>query len=120
MSEEIKKRPFTPQRSMVSLIPGSPKMWLCNLKKTHNPNITINGESPDYPTARLDCFCIECLEMDEELYRIGRPVQASGSVDEKELARDYVGVWFTQKGYAQHKKERARCRECQCGEPKQE
>lgn len=77
--EDSEKHLVNPVRPMFTMRPGIPKMWVCNAKKG------------------LRIF-------DKERYRIGRPVSV-GSITTKELiAMDYVGVWFTPKGWAMYKK----------------
>lgn len=108
MSEEIQKKAFIPQRSIYSRNSKLPKMWLCNVKTTHGVTL-INADTPDKPTIELECFCTQCLEIDEDKYKYGRPVQC-GSVSEEELVKQgYVGLWYTRKGYEQHKKEMKEC-----------
>lgn len=94
---------FVPIRpAIVERYNGVPKTWICNLRKTHNASaLIVNGDSPDKMTTVLECFCIECVEFDTELYRISRPVLVGG-FPKQLLEKEFVGIWFTRRGWNQY------------------
>jgi len=102
--DEIIKRPFYPVRPAFTRLVSVPKTWICNVLKHHNPSRKVNDDSSDKMTIHFDCFCPKCIEIDEERYRYGRAVVVT-SVQQEELNRTHVGIWFTRKGWALYKKE---------------
>lgn len=53
----------------------------------------MNGDSPDKPTILLECFCVECVDVDLTEFRIGEPVSVSKSFDQEYMNERYVGIY---------------------------
>jgi hypothetical protein len=96
----IEKKLFVPVRPLYTLTVGVPKMWVCNIRKIHlEKGVYIREDQPI-----LSCICQECVEIDKELYRYGRPVLFKGSITIEQLEETHVGIWFTKRGYESYKK----------------
>ena len=109
ISGEIVKRHFEPYRYMAAnRLRKLPKTWICNIHKEHSPGgILVDSDSPEKKTKILECFCVQCVEFDEQIYKFGRPV-VTGDYSLEKLEAEFVGVWFTRYGWIQHNRPKSR------------
>jgi len=81
--------------------PDLPARWICNLTKHHEDDRKANDDSPDSATKYLECFCVECVELNPILYEISNPVCTPGHTEEY-MSANFVGIWFTEEGWRLH------------------